>query len=45
MLDVGQTSHVNGWTITPQELRTLITYDLGGHGMRVNPVDVKAVWF
>ena len=44
VLGVGQTSHVNGWTITTQELRTLITYDIGGHGMRVNPVDVKAIW-
>ncbi|CAA0124747.1 Uncharacterised protein [Mycolicibacterium vanbaalenii] len=44
VLGAGQTYHSNGWTVTTQDLRTLITYDVGGHGMRVNPVQAGAIW-
>ncbi|MGE0220731.1 hypothetical protein [Mycolicibacterium sp.] len=44
VLGVGQTYRANGWTVETEELRTLITYDIGGHGMRVNPVEVAAFW-
>lgn len=44
VLGAGQTYHSNGWTVTTQDLRTLITYDIGGHGMRVNPVQAAAIW-
>lgn len=44
VLGVGQTYRVNGWTVTTEELRTLITFDDGGHGIRVNPVEVSAIW-
>ncbi|KWX65821.1 hypothetical protein [Mycobacterium sp. NAZ190054] len=45
VLGVGQTYRVNGWTVKTEELRTLITEDQhGDHGIRVNPVDVTAVW-
>ena len=44
VLGVGQTYAVNGWTITTEELRTLIRNDLSGHGIRVNPVEVAAMW-
>lgn len=44
VLGVGQTYQVNGWRISTEELRTLVTYDDGGHGIRLNPVEVMAVW-
>ncbi|MDZ4236379.1 MAG: hypothetical protein U1C73_22090 [Dietzia sp.] len=44
VLGTGQTYRANGWTVTTQDLRTLVTYDIGGHGMRVNPVEAGAVW-
>ena len=44
VLGVGQTHDVNGWTVRTEELRTLITNDIGNHGMRVNPVEAFAIW-
>ncbi|MDG4662967.1 hypothetical protein [Mycobacterium sp. 236(2023)] len=44
VLGVGQTSNINGWTIKTEELRTLIYYDIGRHGMSVKPVEVLAIW-
>ena len=44
VLGTGQTYSVNGWTITTEELRALIYYDIGRHGMRINPVEVVAIW-
>jgi len=43
-LGAGQTYTVNGWTITTEPLRTLIRNDDGGHGIRINPVEVAAIW-
>ncbi|MDW5610151.1 hypothetical protein [Mycolicibacterium sp. D5.8-2] len=44
VLGAGETYRVNGWTIETEELRTLITYDVGRHGIRVNPVEVAVIW-
>lgn len=44
VLGTGQTYTVNGWTVTTEELRTVITNDDGGHGIRINPVEVANVW-
>ena len=44
VLGAGQTYTLNGWTITTEELRTVITNDDGGHGIRINPVEVANVW-
>ncbi|BBY74222.1 hypothetical protein MPRF_11210 [Mycolicibacterium parafortuitum] len=44
VLGAGQTDHVNGWTIRSEELRAIISYDIGGHGMRINPVEATSLW-
>ncbi|VEG58630.1 Uncharacterised protein [Mycolicibacterium aurum] len=44
VLGPGQTYRANGWNVRTEELRTLIWNDDGGHGIRVNPVDVAAIW-
>ncbi len=44
VLGAGQTYNVNGWTVKTEELRTLIWYDKGRHGMSVKPVEVLAIW-
>jgi hypothetical protein len=40
----GQTYTANGWTVKPEELRTLVWNDYSRHGMRVNPVEAAAIW-
>lgn len=44
VLGPGQTYNVNGWTVRTEELRTLIYYDIGRHGISVKPVEAMAVW-
>ncbi|UXA13795.1 hypothetical protein KXD97_08450 [Mycobacterium sp. SMC-8] len=44
VLGTGQTYSANGWTITTEELRALIYYDIGRHGVRINPVEVAPIW-
>lgn len=44
VLAAGQTYNVNGWTVKAEELRTLIWYDDGRHGISVKPVEVQAIW-
>lgn len=44
VMGAGQTYQANGWTVRTEELRTYIWYDIGGHGMRVNPVEAAAIW-
>ncbi|MGE2720448.1 hypothetical protein [Mycolicibacterium celeriflavum] len=40
-VDVGQTYHVDGWTIQGENLRTRFTYDATGHGLFINGADVR----
>ena len=35
-LSNGQTYHINGWTIQPDDQRTRFTNDASGHGMLIN---------
>jgi hypothetical protein len=37
-LNAGQTYHINGWTIQPDDERTRFTYDATGHGVLINAV-------
>lgn len=41
VLNSGQTQ-INGWTIQADEKRTRFTYDTSGHGVSVNPADVRS---
>ncbi len=38
VLGPGQTYHANGWTVTTEELRTVIRNDDSGHGVNANTV-------
>lgn len=40
----GQTYTANGWTVKPEELRTLLWNDDSRHGIRVNPVEAAPIW-
>jgi len=40
-LGPGQTYHIDGWTIEVDEHRNRFTYDESGHGLLVNPQDVR----
>jgi hypothetical protein len=42
VLDPGQTYHINGWTIQPDDYRTRFAYDGSGHGMLINATDIRA---
>jgi Ca-activated chloride channel family protein len=37
----GQTYRANGWTVTNNGLRIVIMNDVSGHGIKVDPVDVR----
>ncbi len=39
----GQTYHINGWTIQPEDLRTRFTYDATGHAIYVNVSDARPI--
>ena len=41
VLNDGQTYHINGWTIRPDDHRTGFTDDDSGHGMLVNVQDIR----
>jgi hypothetical protein len=41
VLNYGQTSHLNGWTIVPNEDGTRFTNDSTGHGMSVSVNNVS----
>ncbi len=38
VLSSGQTYHIDGWTIQPDDLRVRFTYDNSRHGMLINAV-------
>lgn len=40
-LSTGQTYHINGWTIQPDDHRTRFTSDVTGHGILLNPQDAR----
>ncbi|ADT96990.1 MULTISPECIES: hypothetical protein [Mycolicibacterium] len=44
VLGPGQISKLNGWTVKTEDLRILVSYDIGRHGMRVNPIEVMPAW-
>ncbi|ORB30216.1 hypothetical protein MPP7335_01190 [Mycolicibacterium parafortuitum] len=44
VVGAGQTDHINGWTVRSEGLRAFISYDIGGHGMRINPVEATSIW-
>ncbi|MDQ2638255.1 MAG: hypothetical protein M3Y83_15410 [Actinomycetota bacterium] len=33
---------VNGWTVQPERLRTRLTYDASGHGIFINPAEIRS---
>lgn len=41
VLGVGQTYSAAGWTVTTEDLRTVIKNDDGGHGILMNPVNAR----
>lgn len=44
VLGPGQISKLNGWTVKTEDLRMLVSYDIGRHGMRVSPIESVPVW-